>query len=365
MRYLVADCGGGTVDLTVHELEEQGRLSELYKATGGAWGSMGIDYQFEMLLIDIFGEEFIIDFIQNKPISWLEMIMLFEAKKKSFSPHKHLAVNIPLPFVFIEYHREKMRRTVESVIQSYGDDSVQWSSQGTLRLQPSIMMALFDPVVSEIIHHIQELLLIPELSRIEYLFLVGGFAESAVLQEAVRNAFRSHLRVVIPQDVSLTIVKGAVMFGLDPTLVHVRRSFLTYGVGCLHRFVPGKHPPSKRVIKGGIEWCTDVFDTFVFADQAVSLGHKVTRGYTTANADQQSTTITLFASDKEFVRFVTDRGVSKVAELKLEMPDLTGTGGRGRELRMSMMFGDTEISVEAIDCTSGQIARASIDFLNK
>lgn len=35
-RYVVADCGGGTVDLTVHQIEKpQGTLKELYKASGG------------------------------------------------------------------------------------------------------------------------------------------------------------------------------------------------------------------------------------------------------------------------------------------------------------------------------------------
>lgn len=34
-RYVVADCGGGTVDLTVHQIEQpQGTLKELYKASG-------------------------------------------------------------------------------------------------------------------------------------------------------------------------------------------------------------------------------------------------------------------------------------------------------------------------------------------
>ena len=56
---------------------------------------------------------------------------------------------------------------------------------------------------------------------------------------------------------------------------------------------------------------------------------------------------------KEFVHFVMDRGVSKVGELKVEMPDISG--GKSRELRLIMMYGDTEISVEAIDCTSGQV----------
>lgn len=32
---MVADCGGGTVDLTVHQLEQpHGTLKELYKASG-------------------------------------------------------------------------------------------------------------------------------------------------------------------------------------------------------------------------------------------------------------------------------------------------------------------------------------------
>ena len=122
MRYLVADCGGGTVDLTVHELEEGGKLTELYKATGGAWGSMGVDCQFEILLVDIFGEEFLVDFVQNKPISWMELMSTFETKKRSFSPHKHLTVNLPLPFALIEYYRERNSTTVESAMNAYGNE---------------------------------------------------------------------------------------------------------------------------------------------------------------------------------------------------------------------------------------------------
>ena len=37
-RYIVVDCGGGTVDVTVHEMEAGARLKELHKASGGAWG---------------------------------------------------------------------------------------------------------------------------------------------------------------------------------------------------------------------------------------------------------------------------------------------------------------------------------------
>jgi len=63
---------------------------------------------------------------------------------------------------------------------------------------------------------------------------------------------------------------GAVMFGVDPTVVGVRRSRLTYGVGVLHRFVPGRHPATKRISRDGAAWCRDVFDRFVAVDQEVS-----------------------------------------------------------------------------------------------
>ena len=38
---MVVDCGGGTVDITVHEMSSHGgRLKELFKATGGPYGSV-------------------------------------------------------------------------------------------------------------------------------------------------------------------------------------------------------------------------------------------------------------------------------------------------------------------------------------
>jgi hypothetical protein len=38
---MVVDCGGGTVDITVHEMASHGgRLKELFKATGGPYGSV-------------------------------------------------------------------------------------------------------------------------------------------------------------------------------------------------------------------------------------------------------------------------------------------------------------------------------------
>ena len=38
---MIVDCGGGTVDITVHEItNKEGQLKELFKATGGPYGSV-------------------------------------------------------------------------------------------------------------------------------------------------------------------------------------------------------------------------------------------------------------------------------------------------------------------------------------
>ena len=51
-KYMLVDCGGGTVDITVHEMESHGRLKELYKATGGPYGSVG-SYKFYALFLHV------------------------------------------------------------------------------------------------------------------------------------------------------------------------------------------------------------------------------------------------------------------------------------------------------------------------
>ena len=45
--YMVVDCGGGTVDITVHQMTDTkaGHLKELHKATGGPYGSTGTTFE--------------------------------------------------------------------------------------------------------------------------------------------------------------------------------------------------------------------------------------------------------------------------------------------------------------------------------
>jgi len=51
-KFMVLDCGGGTVDITMHRVRSKApfRLEEIAVADGGAWGSTYIDKNFELFI---------------------------------------------------------------------------------------------------------------------------------------------------------------------------------------------------------------------------------------------------------------------------------------------------------------------------
>lgn len=46
---------GGTVDVTVHQVIVDGKLRELHRASGGAWGGTKVDQAYEQFIADLMG----------------------------------------------------------------------------------------------------------------------------------------------------------------------------------------------------------------------------------------------------------------------------------------------------------------------
>ena len=370
-RYVVLDCGGGTVDVTVHEMDaDTGCLKELMKASGGPYGSVAVDLAFENLLKQIFTAEFIEQYKLKRPAGWVDLLTAFESRKRSASPNKEMNINVSIPFSFFDYYKRVKSHTVESAIKKFDSKDIKWSHEGMLRITPAGIRALFEPTITEIQKIIDKVL--STVGNLHFIFLVGGFAESPVLQQAVRNSNEPNgIQVIIPESTSLCVLKGAVYFGLDPNIIKIRRPKLTYGVGVLNKFVASKHDRKKLVVgKDGTEWVTDIFDPFVKTGQAISQGQIVTRSYTPAKSNQKVMEINVYASDNESVTYITDKGVRRCATMKVDLTGLSpikasSTGSRRRrELQLTMQFGNTEVKVMAYDVTTGKLIKADIDFLS-
>ena len=131
---MVVDCGGGTVDITVHEItEDGGKLKELFKASGGPYGSISlttlywkcyqisinthcfftaVDDAFEEMMSDILGKEFMQDFKRKRPFGFIDLMLAFESRKRSCSPRQLSNINIALPYSLIVFHKEKRGKDV-------------------------------------------------------------------------------------------------------------------------------------------------------------------------------------------------------------------------------------------------------------
>ncbi|KAL5012749.1 hypothetical protein ScPMuIL_011300 [Solemya velum] len=81
-KYLVLDAGGGTVDITLHEVTKDRTIKELHQASGGPWGGTRVDEEFRKLLIKILGCPVFTKFQHNYMDDYLELLREFELKKR-------------------------------------------------------------------------------------------------------------------------------------------------------------------------------------------------------------------------------------------------------------------------------------------
>jgi molecular chaperone DnaK (HSP70) len=61
-KYIIIDAGGGTIDITAHQVVNGLKLKEITTANGGDWGGIAVDMEFKKLLVKIFGVKFVSEY---------------------------------------------------------------------------------------------------------------------------------------------------------------------------------------------------------------------------------------------------------------------------------------------------------------
>ncbi|VDI61860.1 Hypothetical predicted protein [Mytilus galloprovincialis] len=122
--------------------------------------------------------------------------------------------------------------------------------------------------------------------------MAGGFSEADTLQHAIKKQFQS-LELFIPLDGSLSVLKGAVIYGHNPEVVSSRVCNYTYGVAIAMHFNPSIHDPRKKFYRDGIVWCNDLFDILFEIDEEVYIGQTKSINVTT----------TFFSDELQILRY--------------------------------------------------------------
>lgn len=345
--------------MTVHELQTDGSIKEVSKVSGGPHGGIKVNQQFESLLEELFGEQNVGRYRHEYRSDWLNLKYDFEAKKRGDRMlDSELMTNIRLPRSFVSMASNNQTRAMHN----YGSSNVTLKNGEYLALSSRMMKNLFEPTVELIKDHLKKLLQQPKLSKVKIMLLVGGFADSALLQQGIKSAFSRRIKVLVPNHASIAVVEGAVLFGKKPGRITERVVSTTYGAGCSRNFIRGVHPEEKKFIADGVEKCNNLFNLFVREDATVRFGQKITSTYTPLRADDTEIRYNFYSTTDPDSQFVTDPGMRLLGSVTVLSPDTWR--GKDREMEVSMEFGGTEITARARDVSSGNIAQTAIDFLH-
>ena len=229
-------------------------------------------------------------------------------------------------------------------------------------MDAQLTKALFDESCKKIVDHMHQLFRHPSVKDVSSILLVGGFAESPMLQEAVKEAF-SELKVIVPQDAGLAVLKGAVLYGHQPKAISGRVCKYTYGVGTMIPFNSTIHPQSKKIKLNGVDLCRDKFSIHVRVGQLVKVGEpQVKQGYSVTTPDSTTISFGIYTSNDKEPTYTTDVGCTRLGTLTLDMPDTSKGKNRGADVYMT--FSGTEIIVTAVDQNDPKrIVAINVDFL--
>jgi len=347
---------GGTSDITVHEIQHDGSLKELYPPTGGDFGGTAVDTKFTGLLTRIFGADILYKFKQNHMQEYIEMLGDFELKKKLFDGTEKMKMKFPV--VLLQFYENEVEMTIEeSLQQSDLIDNVEFKL-GKVFIEKDMVMELFQEPIDKIIQTTQDLL--SKVGNIGQIITVGGFSQSPYLQRMLKVYFRNY--IFMPDDPSLAVLKGAVMFGFNPTSIVSRVCRKTYGIARMMKFKP-HHPAKKKIVLDGVEYCDDVFCKHIEIGTPVKVGDEESateHEYYPTVREMKQAVLEVYASNEQSPTFIDDEGCEFVGLIKI---DLDTRGDIWSKVLVKMIFGGTELKVKVTDVKNNTVQIASVDFL--
>lgn len=289
-------------------MEENGTLSEVHQPTGGPWGGSLVDQAFHEFLINIFGKSAIQNFSENYKSDELYLLRNFESVKRkidrgSVQPR---ILRIPASLVTCAKNASAVKRKIE---QSLYNGKVELkSTKDKLAVNGGLLEGMFNISSENIVRHVKELFTKKEMQGINTLILVGGFSESALIAKDMRAVFPNK-EIIIPQDSSLAVLKGAVLYGHNPQCITSRRMPYTYGISTAVPFDKQIHPEDKKVIYNGAEKCEDIFQVFFEVGQRVTPGKtKVVRNFHTSVRSSSVAIVEIYRTRNRHPDFVSDAG---------------------------------------------------------
>ncbi|CAG8565197.1 9926_t:CDS:2 [Ambispora gerdemannii] len=340
VSYLIVDCGGGTVDLTVRILLSDDQIGEATERSGDFCGSTYVDKEFLKYLESKVGED-AMKMLRDKHYGQLHYMIHQFCER----------VKIPFTGEYSEFKTyeldiEKNCPALKEYVSGQAKEELD-EEEWIIELDFSTVKRFFDPIVDQILRLIEV-----QLDKSIYcsvMFVVGGFSESKYLQKRIKQKFQSCI-VIIPPHPMAAIVRGAVEYGLNEDAIKTRVLKWTYGVEVSLNFQPGD-PPSRKTLSGRIK----KFYLMAKRGLEVEVNQKFSINVFPVKPHQKDAIIKFFYTTKFTASYCDEPEMRLLGEFKVELPD--SDSGLAKPILVELCFGSMEIIAEAKNESDGKIYR--------
>ena len=386
--YMVVDIGGGTVDISAHQVSSSPdhHMKVINTPAGNDCGGSVVNKNFLKFLETLVGDKDFSEYIATSDESanasnaaYLNELgnTIFEKQKKLFAKKEEPGskVSVRLHLSFMEVYKARL----EKGIQGLKDSRIELSGVD-LRIEYSKMEEFFKPVIGGILQCIAEAMEDLE-ERITMVYLVGGFGGCPYLYNAITEHFGDKYTYVTPAESDFAVVRGAVLFCQNPDIVRARKADATYGVRANIPFEEGIHEENyKWHDENGTPMCQNIFSTFVERGDILNTSEIFLKSYAPANSKQKRMHIDIYSSSETDVWYITGirpKGssgdlvdVQKVGEVIVPFQNDQGAQGDDtepkaeRNIDVTFDFSHTEIQAKGYDPISMNEVKVVLDFLS-
>ncbi|GES97300.1 hypothetical protein GLOIN_2v1732694 [Rhizophagus clarus] len=335
--FMIVDIGADVVDAITRTFLKDNKLGDIIGRIEDLCGGNFVDEEFLKFLGRKVGQS-AIDLLKENYYGQLQYMIknfcenckfIFTSQDRNF--HYELDFEELCPAI-IQYVKGSEREQME-----YQD----WLIEVTFE----DIKAMFDPVIERILRLIHTQL--NAVSSCKAILLIGDFSRSMYLQERIKEEFsRKVNNITIPANPSMTIVKGAVQYGLMlPEMLNetIKLSYITprvfektYGIKATRKWKPGDPIERKlpdgminvflRIAKQGDEIPTDTGISMIFSSNFISRN-----------------SLDLFVTDEHDVKYCDSPEVSLIGSLKIDTPSVFNN----HAISVTLFFDDMSIKVVA------------------
>lgn len=360
--YMIIDAGGGTVDFAYQLALAKGCSEDIMAPDGVRFGGNAVRVNFEQLLCKIFGETFLSDLLNADPTAWEELMGNFGLAKRNMKEITDpLIVQVPasVPILYDKIHGPGEFEKVANSKTEYFDFP-NGTYLGRLVLKPDVAKKLFADAAVHTVDHAddQVRVLKGKGSNLKYVYLVGGFAQSLVMKEMLKERLPSDIKLAIPAEPAGCVLRGAVMYGLQPKLIQTLKLRNSYALGIYKNFNSAIHQ-SKWEKNGLVEELLPIFKQGESIEYNQKMELDVVPALGSMDGAMQRMVYPVYSVfDTEFERkhpksLKKDR-IKKIGMINVETPDVA---------KITFVFAGTEMQVIVTDAKNVQLRMTlSFDF---